>query len=119
MGEQISLLDKIAAPQENEAGNYSTNLQQQDELNLLTQELTATKKKLSLLQAQSRKAKARRRESRLDLLEELVALLPALLLFEMLKVASLKETKKVIKPLKPTAGTSITIHRSPGELSTI
>jgi hypothetical protein len=119
LGEQISLLDKMQTPPENQANNYSADPQKQDELILLSQELAVTKKKVSLLQAQLKKAKTRNRESRLDLLGELVVLLPALVLFEVLKVASLKETKKMIKPLKPTVGTAIATNRSPRELSAI
>jgi hypothetical protein len=66
-----------------------------------------------------KKEKVRNDENERAYLCKLVAHLPALMLFEVLKVTSLKETKEMIKPLKPTAGMAISTNRSIREMGTI
>jgi hypothetical protein len=122
LGEQINLLHLEPEPQKKGPGNInqtidsSVNPQKQDELVSLSQKLAATKKRITLLEEQLEKARIRNHKTQLVSLEDLVDKLPALILFEVLKTASLKETKEVIKPLKPTAGMAISTNRSVKEI---
>jgi len=115
-GAQVSNIEK---PVDIDRGSdISDNSKKQNELDFLSQELTVTKKRLSKLQKQLEKEKVRHDENKLAYLRKLIAQLPALLLFEVLKAISLKETKEVIKPLKPTAGIAISTNRSIKKLGT-
>jgi len=123
-GEQFNLWDGAQVSNKektvdiDQGSDISDNYKKQNELDFLTQELTVTKKNLSILQRKLEKEKTINDENKLDYLRKLVSQLPALLLFEVLKTISLKETKEVIKPLKPTAGIAISTNRSIKKLGT-
>ena len=91
----------------------------QKELDSLSQELAAAKKRISRLERQLKKEKVKNDEYEHAFLRKLLIHLPALLLFEVLKAVSLKETRDVIKPLKPTAGMAISTNRSIKELGAV
>jgi hypothetical protein len=121
-GEQFNLWDAVSPSHQRKATEVSRPLEssagshEQDKLDHLTDELAATKKELSQLRNQLKEAKSRKCEDNHAYLKKLVDKLPLLLFFEVLKAASLKETKEVVKPLKPTVGMTISTTRSIREL---
>jgi hypothetical protein len=124
-GEQFSLWDG-APPATKEkpvdidpANVASDNAQKQTKQFSTSQALAKARKRISLLERQLEKEKIRAEENKLYYLRQIAPRLPALLLFEVLKTISLKETREVIKPLKPTAGMLISTTRRIKDLGAI
>ena len=123
-GEQFNLWDEaqvsnIEKPVDiDRKSDISDNPKKKNQIASLYQELTVTKKRLSKVQKQLEKEKIRHDENKIAYLRKLIAQLPALLLFEALKTIALKETKEVIKPLKPTVGMTISTNQSIKKIGT-
>jgi hypothetical protein len=79
----------------------------QRKIELLSRELAAMEKRLSNLQLKSQRVMTRNKNEMTAVSKKLIMLLPALFILERMKTVALKETKRIIKPLKPEGGMAI------------
>ena len=109
--QQIGLWDSDRRyPKPVSAPDVETRNAIESELQLLRQRLGAAQKKIETLSRDLERAKAKHRRERQALIAGITSKLHVLLLLTVLRKTSLKDTKAAIKPLKPTAGVSISTN---------
>jgi hypothetical protein len=79
----------------------------QRKIELLSRELATMEKRLSNLQLKSQRVMTKNKNEMTALSKKISMLLPALFILERMKTVALKETKRIIKPLKPEGGMAI------------